>query len=199
MRKPLSSNRVLAKIQKIIIAPSILRWLNDVAVHTLHRGESTQLASFVEELISVSSLPEYIKSLAVVSRLGFLTGEIAPLSVLQHGDLGFWNVLRAPSQPAGFIIIDWPGATVDGSPFFDLVKFASSIGATPKQLLQYLQRYSDSIECNAAMALPYILAGLGRLHLELEHFPENRFIALCEQKIGAVQSALHCLTRERSL
>lgn len=189
MQKPLSANRVLRRIQKMMICPSVLRWINDIARDSFHFGNSAQLVSYVERLLSVSGLPDHIKASAIVSRSGFLTGEIAPIMVLEHGDLWIGNVLRAAS-PTGFIVIDWAGATGDGLPFFDLVRFACSIGSSSNQLRRLLRRYGDLIQCSSATAMPYILAGLGRLHLELEHFPESGFLALCQQKVNALRSAL---------
>lgn len=189
LRKPLSFNRVLGKIQRAIICPSVFHWINEVAVQTLHYHGSEELGTYVERLMAVPGLSDRAKQLATVYHRGFLTEEIAPLRVLQHGDFWIGNVLKAPNAP-GFIVIDWPGATADGLPFFDLVKLALSINMTPKQFHSQLRRYSELISCNIAMALPYVVAGLGRLHAELEYFPEHRFLALCEQKIAALEAAL---------
>jgi hypothetical protein len=188
-RRSLSSSRILFKIQKTAITPSILDWINDVGVQTLRQRDPLQLASYIERLIRVCELPEHIKTAANAARLDCLAGRIEPVRVLQHGDLWIGNVLRAPTV-AGFVVIDWPGATLDGVPFFDLVKFACSIGASPRRLRRYISQYGAMVGCNVNTAMPYVLAGLGRLYLELENCPKDRFLSLCEQKISALRAAL---------
>src|SRR6516164_1073469 len=55
MRKPLSSNRVLFKVEKTLISPSIFRWINNIAAQTLHHVNSTELVSYIDHLLSVSA------------------------------------------------------------------------------------------------------------------------------------------------
>jgi SAM-dependent methyltransferase len=189
MRTPLSSHRLALALQKRLIAPSIVRWLRDVAAETLHRGDAQQYAAFVERLCNVQGLSDAVKASAQVCRRAFLDGSVAPYSVLQHGDLWLGNVLKTPTK-TGFMIIDWAGATLEGLPFYDLVNFGCSIGASAKKTRGLMEKYRRAVPCDSGMAMSYVLAGLGQLHQHLEHFPESRFIALCEQKFAAVRSAL---------
>jgi len=189
MRKPLSTNRLLFALQRAMLAPSVLQWLCDAATETLHRGDPLIYAAHLQRLLNVPGLSDSVRASAEGAQRAFQTNEIAPLSVLQHGDLWIGNVLRAKGRRE-FTLIDWAGATTDGFPFFDLVKFACSIGATAKEMRQLVERYSAAVHCASRTAIAYVLAGLGRLHGELEHFPEERFIALCEQKCGALHAAL---------
>jgi hypothetical protein len=189
VRTPLSSNRLRLRIQKELLAVSVSRWLAEVATETLHPGHAGESVAFIERLLSVSGLSSAIRASAEACRLGFLSGEILPLRVLQHGDLWLGNILKAPTL-TGFRVIDWAGASPEGFPFFDLVKFGCSIGASATEFRHLMENYSNAVHGSPAMALPSVLAGLGRLHQELEYFPEQRFVALCEQKFAAIRSAL---------
>jgi hypothetical protein len=189
MRTPLSSNRLRRAIQKELITPVVAQWLAEVATETLHTGEASESVALIDRLLSVPGLSNEIRASAEVCRLGFLSGEISSLRLLQHGDLWLGNILKAPN-PRGFMVIDWAGARSDGFPFFDLVKFGCSIDASAKEFRQLLENYCQSIHCSPAIALPSVLAGLGQLHQELEYFPEQQFIALCDRKFAALRSAL---------
>lgn len=189
MRTPLSSRRLVMALQKRLIAPWMVQWLCDVAAETLHYGDARQYAAFVERLCHVPGLSNAVKAAAQLCCRAFLEGDVPPYSVLQHGDLWLGNVLKAPSK-TGFMIIDWAGATLEGLPFYDLVSFGCSIGASAKKTRGLIEKYRRAVPCDSGMAMSYVLAGLGQLHQDLEHFPESRFIALCEQKFAVVRSAL---------
>jgi hypothetical protein len=168
MRTPLSSNRLRRAIQKELITPVVAQWLAEVATETLHAGEASESVALIDRLLSVPELSNEIRASA---------------------DLWLGNILKAPT-PRGFMVIDWAGARSDGFPFFDLVKFGCSIDASAKEFRQLLENYCQSIHCSPAIALPSVLAGLGQLHQELEYFPEQQFIALCDRKFAALRSAL---------
>lgn len=189
MLKPLSSNRLLFALQRTVLAPAVLRWLCDVANETLHRGNALIYSACLERLLTVAGLSDSLRTKAAEARLAFQRNQIAPLSVLQHGDLWIGNVLRGEGHRE-FALIDWPGATTEGFPFYDLIRFACSIGVGPNEMRQLVERYSAAVHCAPRAATAYLLAGLGKLHEELEHFPEQRFVALCEQKGGALHAAL---------
>jgi hypothetical protein len=189
MLKPLSSNRLLFALQRSVLAPAVLRWLCDVGSETLHRGDALLYSASLERLLTVPGLSEGLRAAAQDAQLAFQRNQIAPLSVLQHGDLWIGNVLRGEGHRE-FALIDWPGATTEGFPFYDLIRFACSIGVGPNEMRQLLERYSAAVHCAPGTAMAYLLAGLGKLHEELEHFPEHRFVALCEQKASALHAAL---------
>lgn len=189
MLKPLSSNRLLFALQRAVLAPAVLRWICDVAGETLHRGNVLIYRASLERLLTVPGLSDSLRTAAQDAQLAFQRNQIAPVSVLQHGDLWIGNVLRAEGHRE-FALIDWPGATTEGFPFYDLIRFACSIGVAPNEMRQLVERYSAAVHCAPGTAMAYLLAGLGKLHEELEHFPEQRFVALCEQKASALHAAL---------
>jgi hypothetical protein len=187
MRRSLSSNGLLRKLQIARLAPRVFRWLHAVAAQTAAPANVEGMAADLQRLARLKVLEPALRTEARMARAALLAGSLPPIGVLQHGDLWIGNVLRAPVEP-GFIAIDWPGARGDGTPFFDLVKFAVSIGARPAMLRRELGVHAALLGCRPEDALAYVLCGLGRLYAELEHFPERRFVALCERKVHAVTS-----------
>ena len=189
-RRPITSIRGWAKLEKALIAPRIYRWLNDLAEHTVFEVNSSKLIENLSRLQSVSGMSECICVAARSARESFRSGEIPSVLAAQHGDFWIGNILKAPTR-AGFTIVDWAGARLDGAPFFDIVRFALSVGASTSKLRRVILEHSRVVGCAPSHALAYTLCGLGALHFELEHFPESRFLALSEQKFNA----LHTLFR----
>ncbi len=185
MRRALSSNRIVRKLQIARLAPRVFRWLRSIAAQTVGPADVHTMAADLERLAELKTLRPALREEARAARAALLAGTLAPIGVLQHGDLWIGNVLEAPVAP-GFVAIDWPGARLDGAPFFDLVKFADSIGARPGTLRREVAAHAALLGCRPDDALAYVLCGLGRLHAELELFPEPSFIALCERKVHAL-------------
>ena len=186
-RLPLSTNRLVSKIQRAFLVPRVYRWLKDIAGQTVAPADPSKLAANALRLQQIAAMPGFIKAAAEKAGDAFRSGRMPAIQVMQHGDLWIGNVLKAPS---GFIVIDWPGARMDGSPFFDLIKFALSIGASKTTLNREIASTSKILGCNMRDAPAYVLSGLGALYTELEHFPEWRFLELCQRKMSAMNAAL---------
>jgi hypothetical protein len=180
LRQPMSSNPFRRKVEKLLLAPRVFRWLREVASQTVKPADRSAMAEHAARLQGVAALPSSIKSAAEAAERAFLSGKVPALHVLHHGDLWRGNVLRAPSK-TGFIIIDWAGAKIDGVPFFDLVKFGRSIGASRSRLRREFAAHGSVLGCHPSDALPYVLCSLGRLSSELEYFPETMFVEMCKQ------------------
>jgi hypothetical protein len=188
-RQPLSSNRIRSKIERMLLAPRIFRWLREIASQTATTLVNPSiLAEDTRRLQDIQTMPSFIKIAAEKACDAILLGKIPAIQVLQHGDLWIGNILKAPSK-SGFVVIDWAGARFDGSPFFDLVKFALSVGATNSKLRQEISMHSKIINCDPRYARAYVLRGLGALHRQLEYFPERDFVLLCERKLHALEAA----------
>jgi hypothetical protein len=184
-RRPLSANRVIRKIEKIILAPRVFHWLRAVAAQSIKPADRAVLAAQAARLESLAALPLPIRNAAGRARDAFLSGAVRPVHVLQHGDMWLGNILLAPTR-MGFIVIDWPGAALDGVPFYDLLKFSASVGASKPKLGREIAAHAAIAGCNPNDASIYVLSGLGRLHRELEYFPEASFVELCKQKLRAL-------------
>jgi Phosphotransferase enzyme family len=187
-RQPLSSNRIRSKIERMLLAPRIFRWLREIASQTATAVNPSILIDDTRRLQDIPAMPSFIKIAAEKACDAILLGKIPAIQVLQHGDLWIGNILKAPSK-RGFVVIDWAGARLDGSPFFDLVKFALSVGATNSKLRQEISMHSKIINCDPRYARVYVLRGLGALHRQIEYFPESDFVLLCERKLHALEAA----------
>jgi hypothetical protein len=189
MRRPVSSNRVLSKLQMIMLAPRVYRWLRDVTAQTIGPAQPDMIARNLGRLESVRALPESIKAAAERARTAVISGVVPARQQMQHGDLWIGNILMAPNT-LGFIVIDWPGAkTLGGMPLFDLLKFAISVRASRSALRREIDAHAAILGCKPEHAIAFVLSGLGRLYTELECFPENRFVELCIQKVNALDAA----------
>jgi len=188
-RKPLSANRVRSKIERMLLAPIVFRWLGEIASQTVTAANPAKLAENARRLQSLASAPKSVRIAAEKAGDAFVTGAVPALQVLQHGDLWPGNILWAPTETR-FIVIDWPGARPDGSPFFDFFQFATLVGASKYTLYRQLKAYCQSVGCTPCNAHAYLLSALGALHVELEHFPENSFFTLCERLLNALDPAI---------
>lgn len=90
----------------------------------------------------------------------------------------------------GFYAIDWAGATTSGRPFFDLLAFGMSCGLTPAALMSQAVARCQSIKCERRDVLPYFLAALGAIGMDLEHFPESRYVAMCRDRYDRVAALM---------
>jgi thiamine kinase-like enzyme len=185
-RQSLSSRRIWSRIEWLILAPKIYRWLRDIASQTKTIGDVSKFVANLERLQQIDALAKPIKLAASESAEAFRKRDIPPLNVVQHSDLTKDNILKA-STNMGFIVVDWAGAKINGAPYFDLVKFSLSVGASATTLRREIAIHSRLLDCDERHALAYVLSGLGALHLELEHFPEDRFVKLCEAKFFTLQ------------
>jgi hypothetical protein len=186
-RQPLSSNRVRSKIERMLIAPRIYRWLREIASQAKPLSETSRFVANLERLQEVAGVPQPIKIAADKASKAFRAGDIPAVQVVQHGDLWTGNILKAPSK-TGFIIIDWAGARIDGAPYFDLVNFSLSIGASRSKLRREIAEHSRLLGGDPRHALAYVLSGLGALHIDLEHFPESCFLEMCERNFYTLQA-----------
>jgi hypothetical protein len=189
-RRPLSSNRIRSKVERMLLAPRVYGWLRDLASQTATSANLRKILANTRRLQEAPAIPASIKTAAETSYNEFRSGKITPIQVAQHGDLWTGNILKAPSK-TGFIVIDWGGAKIDGAPFFDLITFALSVGASRSVLRREIASHCKVLGCNPRDALAYVLSGLGALHSELEHFPEGRFLDLCKQNFYALQSTIN--------
>lgn len=126
----------------------IERWLAAVARRTAHRLEPAAFerrhVAPLRRLLASERLPA---ELAVRGRAALADLERAddrPPSVLEHGDLGIYNLRRTGPRGA-FAVIDWGSCDTDGLPLADLAYLLASCG-TPRRLgARLLARHLGSI------------------------------------------------------
>ena len=110
-------------------------------------------------------------------------------TVAEHGDFWTGNVLFRRTLPRNlspfigdFVVIDWRGSNIRGYPCSDLVRYCLS--CYPPQSIHVgnaLRNYNASLEIENFQVGIYLLASVGRLGLNLDQFPRDRYLVLCER------------------
>jgi hypothetical protein len=192
---PISNNgvRFLAKRRKV--TRDVLAWLRDVA--ELDRGPSDRAVECVRALAdcpypSLSDAAKY-------ALIDMNAGGFAPRSAVMHGDLWLGNVLLCPSGVRDFVIIDWRGSTTNGFPIFDLVRFAGSVGLSPREMHGELVAHAERLKCELAHTRTYVLAALGHIWMNLDQFPPERFACMAKRSLAQVEDALRLTSNKGEL
>lgn len=201
IHRDLSSLRILRYLQKVYIRPRVLCWLRVVAEDSIcteivpDQIESDYVIPLTR-LADDSRLSRGLRD-AAMDALDRLGGDLwHPATVLQHSDLWLGNILlplgvRSKNRNRyGFFIIDWAGASLSGHPFFDLLVFGLSAGVSVTRLRSEIGLHSRIVHCDLQDAVSYLLAGLGAVGVALEHFPESRYVTMCERVYGHLSATL---------
>lgn len=183
----ISNKRLKRFIQVRRVTPAVLGWLRDVAA--LDRGISNQGETCLQALAECPY--ETLRRPAEAALASVRSGVFVLRSRIMHGDFWVGNVMLDPNGIRPFVVIDWRGSTLDGFPIFDLVKFAQSSGLSRKLFRAELGAHADRLGCDIRETRNYILAALGYIWLHLEQFPPERFLAMGESCLGAVDNALN--------
>jgi hypothetical protein len=183
-RRPVSSRKLMRYLQRRMLHPGLLLWLKGAA-------EKTAIAARDENIERDFIRPlEHIKNLKTIGEDIKLAGQRAlqrlnsgtwfPRYVLMHNDLWEGNILLKRSfslnRPGyGFVIIDWPGCIINGYAIYDMVRLARSIRLKKDLFAMEVSRHCELLECDIEDAMGYLLAALGYLGLNLEHFPPEAY------------------------
>lgn len=200
--RPLSQARLLGFVQGKRLTPSILSWLRGLTAHT-KRPDAGQDADRsygrnLQRLADDEGFPRPMRDLAQEGAASLVAGKWVPHFVFEHADFWMGNVLwpqrdRGPAARLGkypFTLIDWAGAHPDGYPIVDLVRFAGSSRTRPGTLRRELQRHARLLGCDLGQTAYPVLASLGHLGANLEHFPRERFLELGNRMYRTLDAAL---------
>ncbi len=203
--EPFSDRRWRWPLQRIRLRPELLGWLHDAtaASATVPTPEcSSQLfGSAMAEVASgagaAAGFSVRTKELAARAGERAISGEWSPQNVICHNDLWKHNLLRRPKDDVqnryGFVIIDWPGARVDGHAFFDLVRAAISLKSGTRRLAGEIFRHSRTLGCAPVDSFGYLAAALGVLGRDLGEFEPARYVAMGETCLDALEAAVATL------
>jgi len=183
----ISNKRVKRFVQVRRVTPAVLGWLRDVAA--LDRGISNQGETCLQALADCPY--QTLRGPAEAALASVQSGAFVPRSRIMHGDFWVGNVMLDPTRIRPFVLIDWRGSAVDGFPIFDLVKFARSSGISRKLLRAELGAHAERLGCDIHETRSYLLAALGYIWIHLEQFPPERFLAMGEGCLAAVDNALN--------
>jgi hypothetical protein len=190
--RPLSASPLLSRVQNFKLRPTLFDWLYQSAQKTRSASPSEDISrrfeSRLEHLASMNVLSTAVRNAALLGIQRIRDGKWIPRHVLMHGDCWRGNVLIRPlassderqSWAERFVVIDWPGAEINGYALFDVVRMAQSMRVTFRQLRDEVDRHCDLLACERADAPSYLLAALGNLGMSLECFPVEQFAKMTE-------------------
>lgn len=191
-RQPLSSRKIARYVQVRRIYPEVLRWLRGVVERTSEPVKRENLSGdFLKPLnhiIKMQDMDHEIRDQSVIAIHRLKSQTWKPKYVLMHGDLYKENLLfqgkraeKNNKEGFGFILIDWPGCLLRGYAMYDLVRLGRSIGLKKSRFMREVYGHCRLLECESQDAAGYLLAALGHIGLNLEHFPFNQYIRLIRQ------------------
>lgn len=198
----LSKSRLVGRIQHAFLGPLIFDWLWRVTECTVRDVEPAAIdRSFAEPLRTMASLATVSDTMRAAAERAAerLDGGVwTPRHVLMHGDLSIGNVLIRPASRDieqrrwrdRFVVIDWAGSEIHGYAMYDLVRFAISIRLNARSLRREVDCYCRLLRCERADAKSYLLAALGHLANNLEHFPIDRYASMAESCLTTLERAL---------
>ncbi len=131
-----------------------------------------------------------------MDRLG--SGAWAPRHTVDHNDLWLGNVMLPPRNnplfraKAEFVLIDWVGANPLGFGIYDLARLALTLKLPVPAVRRHLVAHAGALGCELGDTRGHLLAALGRLHVNLEHFPEQRYL----RTFGACWNLVEAASRQ---
>lgn len=188
---PLSDRRIKWILQRNLLAPAILNWLAASLKKSWKKLPEKKISTLfnepVQAMVNNGDFSTDIRKCASDALDSLESGLWNPLFCLSHNDLWKGNIM-VPSgstdsdtgrvHSGSFRVIDWAGSSVEGIPFFDLMKFCQSFQVpryfTRKEILTHCR----ILDCNMRDARFYLIAALALLGQNLDQFPRSAYINL---------------------
>lgn len=201
-QKPISDNKFIRAYEKKMIQGRVFEWLRELAKDSIVKDldESTlsnHIRAPLECLIKNPRHSKIVKQNAAIA-LEKLDNKIwKPVTIFQHSDFWLENILiekhksRPVSQKYGFCVIDWGGAFTNGAPVFDFIRFCRSVNVKKNRAKKELLKYILEIELPPEDMTYSLLVALGRIGLQLESFPEDRYIEMSETSMCYLQELIY--------
>ncbi|MDH3623723.1 MAG: hypothetical protein OES69_13190 [Myxococcales bacterium] len=208
-QRNLAPRGVMRLVERRGLAARVRIWLRKIAKHTRVPATGDDLTrAYLRPLEAVSEDRRFSAEIRQRSRTGLSrlsTGEWRPFVILEHNDLWLGNFLlprdRAARKgnPYRFFVIDWAGAAIQGHPFYDLLRFGLSAGIPTRIVAEEVLSHCRILECQPHDVAPYLIASLGTIGMNLEHFPEHRYVEMSNAVIEQMNAILDSLKRQRSV
>jgi hypothetical protein len=185
-----------------LLRPSIFDWLRQATEGTLRDAEPAAIernfAAPLQHMVSLTPINDHLRAAASRSIERLNDGTWLPKHVLMHGDL--WkgnilirpqdNILRRLNMSDRFVITDWAGSEISGYAIYDLVRLAESMRLNALNLRREVDRHCCLLGCEPVDSTSYLLAALGHIAMNLEHFPIDRYKHMAESCYVALERAL---------
>ena len=180
---PLSGRRFVGGWERRRLAPKVLRWLEEAAIHSREAVDAESLdRRIVRPLRAIeeaSQLDATIRAAAATSLDDLQSGRWCPSTVAAHNDLWWGNLVHGRSTPGGapeFFVIDWGQGDPLGMPIGDLVRLSMSLGLSPRRCRVWIDRHRQVLDCRPVDVLGYLLVAFGALSLNRGEWPVERFL-----------------------
>jgi hypothetical protein len=191
------------RVQRQALSPALFDWLWMVNSATMRPVEDDEFDwRFVQPLQRLMALDQagpLVRADAARAAERLQQGAWLPRTVLMHGDLWKGNILLRPATGLAdavawrerFIVIDWTGSASCGHAFYDLVRLAQSMRLGRGALDREIARHCALLQCSRDDAMACLLAALGRMAMQLEHFPMQRFAQMVDECHATLHAAIH--------
>ncbi len=197
--RPISDSRLIRKLQKKWLDPKVFTWLNGIAKDSMNQNiDEKSVDQFIStplECIATNpQLSDNIHSYATKALQHLNTKKWTPITILQHSDFWLGNILflkkttRSSANNFGFCVIDWGGAQTHGAPVFDLVRYCISTHVSISRAREEFLRYAKTIQIEPRELIYHLICALGQIGMNLEQFPENRYLEMCEGNVSFIQT-----------
>ena len=113
---------------------------------------------------------------------------------MAHNDLWAENVLidrrglGRGMQGGGLVIIDWPGASLRGFAIMDLIRLSRAFAVKGRRLRKEMAAHCGILGCELEDARSHLLAGLGNILTNREHFPIPLFLNMANGCLDRLES-----------
>lgn len=187
--RPLTTARILWTLQRRRIRPLILDWLREATAATMQTPSAAKIykgfISPLQRFAGDADIPRPLRDAADGALSRIESGRWSPRHILMHNDLWQGNILIDDRNVTGrasepwakrFVIIDWPGAAIEGYGLHDLLRFARAVALNTAALRQEILAHCRILECEPIDASSNLVAAFAYLADHLEHFPKPAFI-----------------------
>ncbi len=192
---PLSHGRIKWILQRNLLGPAILKWLAGVLKKSWKKlPEQNIFTLFTDPLKTMVNDGDFstdIRKCASNALDSLESGLWNPSVCLSHNDLWKGNIMvplsypddlikhdRGKLQSGSFRVIDWAGSSVEGIPFFDLIKFCRSFQLPVYYTRKAVSTHCGILDCSMREARFYLIAALALLGQNLDQFPRSAYLDL---------------------
>ena len=194
--RPIATRRGLGRFECWRLAPHVLRWLEELVTSSNRRTTIDGKTRYEECLLALLQdvrVQSDIRGRARIAIEEVQHSHALPL-VPMHGDMWKGNVLWARQTEAfPFVMIDWGSSSVDGFPFFDLVRLADSFSISSRQFSSAIKSQCAALSLRPEQTFTCILAALGEIWINRNEFPIDRFNAMGSRCLALWQRGLASL------
>jgi hypothetical protein len=198
----LSESRSVWWLQRALLRPSIFNWLRQITECTMRDAERASIehdfTAPLQRIVWLTPLRGRLRAAASRAIERINEGAWVPKLVLMHGDLWKGNILIRPQDNIlrridisnRFVITDWAGSEVSGYAIYDLVRLADSMHLNARNLQREVERHCSLLGCEPVDATSYLMAALGHIAMNLEHFPIDRYTHMADSCYAILEHAL---------